>query len=120
MMPKFRAWYKEEKCMAPVNDINFEKRIVNEHDVWRFFDEVILMQSTGLHDKNGIEIYEGDIVNVSTPYIDDLTNEVVEYCHTRAYYDVGSFMLGNFDTDKIEVIGNIHEHSHLLDNGGNL
>ena len=72
-MQKFRAFDKKYKKIMKVNEINFEKSSVwiesdsgdreNRHTLTRVFDEVILMQSTGLHDQNGIEIFEGDLIH---------------------------------------------------------
>jgi uncharacterized phage protein (TIGR01671 family) len=49
MKPKFRAWYPNDRLME------------NGLEISSFFNEVELMQYTGLKDKNGKEIYEGDI-----------------------------------------------------------
>ena len=73
MIPKFRVFDKKYKKIMKVNEINFEKSSVwiesdsgdheNRHTLTRGFDEVILMQSTGLHDNNGVEVFEGDLIH---------------------------------------------------------
>lgn len=131
MIPKYRAWDKETQTMLDVSLIDFKKSVlVGEH--WDFgetnfmnFDDVNLMQSTGLHDKNGKEIFEGDILKVANN--DSSWFEVVKYDHEKAMfiskevnlkYEVPETPLYDLFSPylfKVEVIGNIWEDCDLID-----
>jgi uncharacterized phage protein (TIGR01671 family) len=115
---KFRAWDKEESEMLQVDCIDFfKKEILDQRNDIHSFENIELMQYTGLTDKNGKEIYEGDV-------LEDITTsdryEIVYIVNTASYeMKAYSGRLERMDIDDImfyEIIGNIYEHSHLLDN----
>ena len=84
MIPKYRVWDKELQTMLDVSLIDFKKGVlVGEH--WEFgetnfmsFNEIVLMQSTELFDRNDNEIFEGDVLKFN--------DEWAEYCH-EGYVD---------------------------------
>lgn len=127
MIPKFRAWDKKTETIQEVESISFkEKKLVIDQksvawfnsDYIRNFDEVELMQSTGLKDKNGVDVYQGDIIRCTSGCL----HEVIwleEYGGTfiggmPAWY-LSGFRNGYSWAGKEEVIGNIYENSELLE-----
>ena len=130
MIPKFRVFDKKYKKIMKVNEINFEKSSVwiesdngdheNRHTLTRGFDEVILMQSTGLYDRHGVEIFEGDIVEII--YDEEPLTGVVAYDlgetdfkATNGHEDYGNNFQYLTVGESIEVIGNVHQHPDLLE-----
>ncbi|WP_288532297.1 YopX family protein [uncultured Streptococcus sp.] len=127
MAPKFRAWLKEEKRMTDVHEMTFidgEVYLISDVTGFYAYDEFELMQSTGLRDKNGREIYEGDIVKYK--YGVNTFTEVVTYDKDFAGFGLvdddgyGStvFTFGELaedvDFSSLEVAGNIYENPELL------
>lgn len=133
MIPKYRTWIKTENRMIGTDDllvidydltqimtqrVFFERGLAVERDIKYYdFEDVILMQSTGIKDLNGVEIFEGDIVR----FFDSLYT---------VFYDIkeGSYRLkphddrwvvdymSNFSSEEsFEIVGNIYENKELLD-----
>jgi len=117
---KFRAFDSSNNKM--VNDLT----LFNTQTIFnRFHNEVhptslIIMQFTGLQDKNGVDIYEGDILSYYQPYAKRTDTHIVkwddnlacfglfeknsEYCQESDWYKI----------QNIEIIGNIHENKEII------
>ncbi|EHG4863326.1 hypothetical protein J4839_002976 [Listeria monocytogenes] len=139
----FRAFVKETKKMLPVTDLCFnETEAVGVSGCgnakctlcvdWYSFDDVVLMQYTGLKDKNGKKIFEGDVVTAFSninKYTDSFAGDVEPtFCFTSIVYDGACFKTtykgepsyvlnqnGSSLVKHMEVIGNIHENPDLLE-----
>lgn len=128
-VPKFRAWDKIGKKMFTNSQLiiwngnvyaNNENQLSVDHLRGWSIDEKYLMQSTGLKDKNGVEIYSGDIIdfgpNDNAPlteikwdglafYFEDDFDEVVYLSDFYVYSGLSD----------VEVVGNIYENKELLE-----
>ncbi len=118
---RFRAWLKEDKEMIDVEEINFyngEFDFIGDAITWMCkSNDCVLMQSTGLRDKDGKEIFEGDIVKMAKNVYSELTYyEVVR--HRGGAYRLESKRYGCElwlrHTD-CEIAGNIWENPELLE-----
>lgn len=122
MIPKFRAWDKETKTMNGMAEIYRNRN--QEIELHPRDDEIILMQSTGLFDKNGKEVFEGDILEVTDKHS---WLEVVSYSQEKAMFvteeinrefkvpESPLYDLSDSTFLKTEVIGNIYENPELLE-----
>ena len=81
-----------------------------------FSDDIILMQFTGLFDSKGVEVFEGDIVKTDPFRKNRYDIDVVEWnSEDTGFSPFNHFVTMAIPSELIEVIGNIFEHSHLLD-----
>lgn len=134
-MIKFRALDKNQQIMRGVRGLFWTKNNLVAHcsPMGNKFDEFFttilndgeyhLMQSTGLFDTNGVEIFEGDIVRVTdgderTDFSDGGIGTICGLDDLYMWYIDGQVNNGLFDISEqyyIEVIGNIHEYPDLLE-----
>ncbi|ASU12185.1 hypothetical protein BKQ19_05245 [Lacticaseibacillus paracasei] len=120
---KFRAWDKENKKMAQVSRIDF-----GPGGIKYLVDDSVLLEYTGLHDKSGREIYEGDILKVTSEdgesYVAtvkwfgdegypafDLAGIPAAWC----YESNALATIFESGVETCEVIGNIFENPELLE-----
>lgn len=133
MIPKFRAWIKTEKRMIETDDlldidyenevvttqqVYFENGLPDDRDLDNFvFEEIELMQSTDMADRDGKIIFEGDVVKMTKDVYSEPT-----------YYEVVRHRGGAYRLDSKQhgcelwirhadcvVVGNIYENKELLD-----
>lgn len=128
MILRYRAWLKEDKEMIEVEEMNFyngELDFIGDAITWMCkSNDCVLMQSTGLRDKNGKEIFEDDIIKVT-----NLSNcswlEVVSFSNNKAMFvskevkreveETPLYDLFNTDIFEVEIIGNIHTNPELVE-----
>lgn len=111
---KFRLWNKEYKEMYEPDYYDPIGSILKQRD------SDILMQYTGLKDKNGVEIWEGDIVEEIVPVEHTIQKAEVRWHVRRAKWVLSNtFRFGGggereLSYKTLTVVGNIYEHPHLL------
>ena len=136
---KFRAYIKSINKVVDVLKIDFKSNtllldidsdeMIPKSDYWWYettlnFEDVELMQSTGLFDENGKEIFEGDIVNYGFCYFEsnvasyEMGGKYVTGYKKAVLWESGKFVCDGYDLacicESVEVIGNIYENKELL------
>lgn len=141
---KFRAWEHNLKEMIPVDDIQFyrgddievdglklkpkprneQSIMINTRSAWRIADgeDVTLMQYTGLKDKNGKEIYEGDVVEYLERGMKNCVG-IGQVTWNKDGWNVEGFYDGSQDEPgrafsenaQLEIIGNVWENPELIE-----
>lgn len=135
MIPKFRVWHHElgrlmsVKCMffqdSEIEEFELNDTLMNDY-ITAYTDEIELMQSTGLRDKNGKEIFEGDIVR-TTRFLGRADEIGGFYEYEKDYVGVVKVLEGSWvidtgsvavrlwsEIDESEVLGNIYENLEFL------
>lgn len=128
MIPKFRVWDKLDKEIYGVEEINWfngEFDFIGDAITFkRDADEVELMQSTGLFDKEGTEVFEGDIIAIEVEEIETPINAKI-FQNNKIGMLMFHVFEDNEDVPMVElleensvafaVIGNIYENPELLE-----
>ncbi|BFH70616.1 hypothetical protein J27TS7_57900 [Paenibacillus dendritiformis] len=125
---KFRAWHKADKKIYQVTGFTQKHWLLRGKGFPMPPSAIEVMQYTGLTDRNGKEIYEGDIVRFLDAYSYGETGDWDEcVCTGKIEWDnlLAQFYVTNRESmsnddfweqcgEECEVIGNIYEHPHLL------
>ena len=131
---KYRAWIESEKIMRnDIAAIDFENEILyfvnkdncmNNKEKREFcYKPYTLMEYTGLIDKNGVEIYEGDVILIANKsYKNKATVEwsVLGVKWVLVYNDLSVYELATWHESVYEVIGNIYENPELIEVSNNV
>lgn len=133
MIPKFRCFDKDTKTMHEVVAIDFKDwRVYYEAYGLRSYwnKNVALMQSTGLHDKHGVKIFEGDIiqevhayeyanVEIETDYLEPFEIKKGNYVQGKwIAKEIGTedfSVIGYVFGKNVKVIGDIYQNPELLE-----
>ena len=122
-IPNYRVWHKIEKRFVDLRSIDFELDNIgydchgeaNYYDGAKF-DEIVFQQCTGLKDKNGTEIYEGDRVRFDYTGNVDFFGEVIWLEHRASFgvrykntFETFEDVLMDHNMNCFEVVGNIFQ-----------
>ena len=125
MKPKLRAWDKQDERMS-YGEVEYFDDSINyrfDHFCTGADEDVEFMQSTGIKDKNGVEVYEGDVINYRNSFRNPMTGSGSLSINRdfKIIFENGEFKAKGFDIrlknilSYSEVIGNIYENPELLE-----
>lgn len=123
---KFRAWDKDAKTMITAENKKLAVALSLDGRIFvagmHMGDDLVLMQYTGLRDKNGVEIYEGDVVQdhngIGVVEFDKWAAFAVTYRSPERFVGRGKWFCDyslRGERESIEVIGNIWQNPELLE-----
>lgn len=132
MTPKYRAWHKPWEEMGKVKRIRFDDEgnistvFIQSETLGSnaYLKDIELMQSTGLKDKNGKEIFEGDIITDGIDIVDVRNHETLGFytmVNGREVFFGHGTNIEEFEediegfTEIAEILGNIYENPELLE-----
>ena len=114
---KFKLWHKGFKKFFTTNYSDQISMMPDGNIFWMGeceTDNFTLLQYTGLKDKNGKEIYEGDIFRDNDTYLWEVFFEDGMFCAKGGEYDLVEALI-EFIPEHCEIIGNIYENPELLE-----
>lgn len=126
-VPKFRAWHKPMQRMGEVLVISYERQKVKIRHLRGTthmtvpFDDVELMQSTGLFDKNGDEIFENDIVEWEHKDTGQLVRGIIKYDTELGFWGMTDARfndltaIGYLANKRVTVLCNIYQNKELME-----
>lgn len=119
-IPKFRAWFKKGRTTLDVATIDFlEKEVKSHANVMYSFDEIELMQSTGLFDMYDKEIFEGDVLKTYDGELAKVVWNKELACWEAEFLseivDLSEVADVKSNRSDCEIVGNIWEDGELLD-----
>lgn len=127
VVPKFRAWFNAKMYNEPLIHDGTVYLDWQDFEDGRTYEDAILMQSTGMFDKKGTEIFDGDIVKAGEDKDNTFNLRFVsrEFGFYVVYPNGEGYCLGEFTEEDysalfeslevFEVIGNIYENPGLIE-----